>query len=138
MTDSRDNMRFFVQLECKHIVYFKNISCCPQPTTLIVCFRCPMLNDRYVFKRVVYSPHVIIRRQIRHIGLTVLCNDCQYYEVCYQNIGKAMNYASKHNTKTKHSTFVIRNSNMLIASYTIGQEALQLELPLQRNNRALS
>ena len=138
MTNSRDNMRFFVQLECKHIVYFKSVGTCPQATMLIVCFRCPMINDRAVFKRVVYSPNVIIRRQIRHIGLTVLCNDCQYYEVCYQNIGKAMNYASKHNTKTKHSTFVIRNSKILIASYTIGNEALQLELPLQHNNRALS
>lgn len=134
MTDIRDSMRFFVQLECKHIVYFKSIGYCPQPTMLIVCFRCPKVNDRSVYKRVVHSPNVIIRRQIRHIGLSVLCNDCQYYEICYQNIGKAMNYASEHNNKTKHPTFIVRNSKILIASYTTGHEALQLELPLQRNN----
>ena len=129
----------FVQLECKHIMYFKSIGTCPKAADLVSCFRCPLVNDHVVYKRVIYSPNVVTRRQIRHVGLSVVCNQedkCDYYEVHYDNLKTAMKSAKHHNSDTKHSSFVVRNGKILIASFTIGFGTYQPEIPFQDNSRA--
>ena len=140
MTKCRNNSRFFVQLECKHLVYFKSAGSCPHATNLIACFRCPKILDRVVYKRVVFSPNAIMKKnEIKHIGLSVVCNSekCLYYEVYYADLKMAMNSAKNHNTTTRHSSFVVRNNKIMIASFTIGFGTYQPEMPFQYDSRAL-